>query len=385
MGKKHQYIDYYEKNKIAPVDQNIADWGHYYSIRSGLYRQLGIPAALSSDKRIIEFGPGVGAIAVFFMHFKPERYVLVDANSSCVELTRQKIQGHAHYDSEKHAVEEAFFEDFNTSEKFDIVLCEGCIPSQQHPDQLLQKFAGFVAPGGVLATTCMSSGSWLSEYLRRIIAFLITDYNDSADKRAEDLLPVFSPHLDTMQAMTRPHKDWILDNILQPMLGEIHFSIPDAIRALSDGFEPIGSSPSFFTDWRWYKELDQKSSLKTQEMFIEQYARNEHNFLDYRFTVEPRGAEKNAPIAQLCRDIFVDSILRYSADREEIVKDSHQILGKLRLLHSELQPILPETAKALADYNNALEHLLNKNELLPMHDFKYWFGRGQQYLAFRRI
>ena len=97
----------------------------------------------------------------------------------------------------------------------------------------------------------------------------------------EILLPVFSPHLNTLKAMSRRHDDWILDNIISPVGIAETLSISAAIEALSDEFDVYGASPDMLTDWRWYKSI-YGENRSYNEMAINQYWSQVHNLIDYK-------------------------------------------------------------------------------------------------------
>jgi hypothetical protein len=76
--------------------------------------------------------------------------------------------------------------------------------------------------------------------------------------------------------MSKPTKDWILDNIVQSLQDRCLLSISEAIACLDDTYEVYASSPKFLTDWRWYKDLvgnDQKFS----ELALLNYYQNNLN------------------------------------------------------------------------------------------------------------
>ena len=55
--------------------------------------------------------------------------------------------------------------------------------------------------------------------------------------------------------MSRSTKDWILDNMLQPMFDRNMLGLPDLVNELEEEFDIYSTSPRFVVDWRWYKEV----------------------------------------------------------------------------------------------------------------------------------
>ena len=97
-------------------------------------------------------------------------------------------------------------EDFDTEERFDVVLCEGVIPLQLNPKAFLRHVAGFAAPGGVVVITCMDTVSQLSEIMRRVIGTLLVHPDAPISEKLDILRPVFEPHLNTLKGEKSPRR-----------------------------------------------------------------------------------------------------------------------------------------------------------------------------------
>ncbi len=52
------FLDYYGKNQISPVRQDINDMQIHYERRKKLYRQCGIPILAFKNAEMLEIGPG---------------------------------------------------------------------------------------------------------------------------------------------------------------------------------------------------------------------------------------------------------------------------------------------------------------------------------------
>ena len=100
----------------------------------------------------------------------------------------------------------------------------------------------------------MDSVSQFAEIMRRLVGALAVAPEQSTKAKLERLRPVFEPHLATLAGRSRLVDDWILDVVIQPWVGST-LTIADAIEALDGAFDVYGSSPQFFTDWRWYKDI----------------------------------------------------------------------------------------------------------------------------------
>ncbi len=371
------YIDFYKKHKIAPVSQDITDLQKHFSRRRALYRSLGMLPGYFKDKALLEFGPGCGHNALFTKSLSPRKYVLVDANPVGLAATKSLLKKYP-LGSNKCEVVESLIEEYRSEDLFDVVFCENLIPYQLAPLDFLKHVASFVRPGGVLIITCQDSVSLLSEILRNLIRILVVDPEDSMEKKLEILRPIFIPHLASLKNMTRPIDDWILDQAIQPITGDL-MPIQEAIQALDSEFEIYGSSPEFLMDWRWYKAIPEDN--KYNGIAINLANQNIHNLLDYRFTYPPQSSEINDKIRFLCDGIFVlmkkfevNSDIRYLEELNENLKSLSKIVRKYSL----------ETAASIEDFARAAGCYLSDKSFPELKEFVPFFGRGTQYLSFTR-
>ncbi|MBZ0188575.1 MAG: class I SAM-dependent methyltransferase, partial [Candidatus Obscuribacterales bacterium] len=210
--KKIPFVTYYSENNISPVAQDVSDIRKHMERRDSLYRHLGIPSNLVRDKSIIEFGPGSGHNSIHTLHLNPRRYVLVEGNPSGLDSVKELLTPLA--GSAQVEFVQSLIEDYRSAQKFDIVLCEGVIPLQLDPENFTKHVASFVNDGGILVITCTDSISLASEVIRKICTALLIDDSLSIEEKIEILLPVFTPHLDTLKGISRFYRDWILDVLL---------------------------------------------------------------------------------------------------------------------------------------------------------------------------
>jgi len=370
---KRAFIDFYDKHKISPVSQDVSDLQAHFSRREALYRHLGIVPSFLQGKSVLEFGPGSGHNALYTASLNPARFVLVDANPTGLAETKRRLEGR----KTETVVIESLIEEFETDEKFDLVMCEGCIPWQIDPQGILQKAAGHVAPGGAIFITCIDMISALGDNLRRLEAHIIINKSESIDKQVQQLLPVFKNDLNSLTGMSRPHEDWILDQILQPFIGN-YFSIEEAISTLDNKFDIHAASPDFLTDWTWYKEVPLRR-LSDNKLGIRSYRENLHNFIDYRYLFPPRNESSNMRIAKLIKE-FTETELRYENTGDD------KLLNAIRTQLAELACIIgefsPQTEASIKDFEHGLGTYLETGRMPSLTDFVPFFGRGQQYLSF---
>lgn len=92
-------------------------------------------------RSMLELGVGHGiTLTLFGAHF--ERYVVVDASPAVIKNFRS-----AHPDSPAEIIE-AFFEEFETEERFDVIMLGFVLEHVEDPVLVLQRFRRFLAPGG---------------------------------------------------------------------------------------------------------------------------------------------------------------------------------------------------------------------------------------------
>lgn len=378
MTSAKAFVDYYLSNKISPVSQDIADLERHLQRRSSLLRTLGIPPSFVRGRSIIEFGPGGGHNAVHLARLEPATYVLVDGNPVGLEQLRANLSEHAPACCPR--IEHALIEDFASNDRFDLVLCEGVIPFQNDPAAITRRVAASTAPGGLLVITTVDSISCLADLLRKIYGQAILSGNrEPLSGQAESLLPVFKTHLDSLPAMSRPHKDWILDAILQPFVGHL-YSMAECIETLADEFTFYGSSPAFMTDWRWYKSLVGAArgfSARARDC----YAENVHNLLDHRFIWPSRRPQDNAALLEHGDEIYRLCRTHHFAISPQVLQEVARHVEAIAALVADFAE---QTAKPLRDYAAGIQSMARGNPPGDLGDFRSFWGRGQQYMSFLR-
>jgi hypothetical protein len=371
------FLGFYGRLGISPVRQDIRNLPKHFSRRSALYRQLGLAPALLKGKSLLEFGPGSGHNAVFTTSLNPKQYVLVDGNPSAVEQTKNLLRDY--YPDRKHDVQSCLMEDFSWDDKFDVVFCEGLIPTQRDPALFSRQVASFVDSQGLLVITCMDAVSLLSESIRQIVTRLIVSPGAPLDDQVRLLLDVFSSHLDTLRGMSRKTSDWVLDVLIHPWVGPL-FSIQEAIDALDDEFDFYGSSPDFVSDWRWYKDIWLEQA-EYNRLARDSYKANLHSFLDYRYLHEPREAGENDKLQECCERFRVLAGSHPPVDKQLLLRKS---MENLDALIQETSRFSPQTAACLEDAHRCLDAFAKTGELGDFGSFTSFWGRGQQYLSFIR-
>jgi len=371
------FVDYYGARNISPVAQDISDLGRHFERRASLYRSLGIPPLYVRGRDVIEFGPGSGSNALYTQHLAPRRYLLVDANARGVHET-QALLGSRFPEARNYEVVQTLIEEFDSTERFDLVLAEGLIPFQIDPAAFTVRIARFAAARAVLVLTCADAPSIMGEIGRRLIAYRIASPALEHDERMRRLAPIFEPHLRTLEGMSRSPEDWIEDNVLIPFVGRT-FAIDEAVAALHADFDVYGSSPQFTIDLRWYKQL-YGEQRRFNERVANAYLENIMNFLDYRVTLAPHDAGLGASIRDLCRRIY-QTMQQLEASGG--LAPVGQVVPMLRELARLAEPS-PRTARAIVELASLLDGELPNDVNSRLQEFASYFGRGMQYLSFIR-
>jgi len=367
------YVDFYRQNNISPVSQDISDLGRHFQRRASLFLTLGILPRLVSGQSVLEFGPGSGHNALYTANLAPAKYILVDGNPKGVAETKNRL---AHQPVETLEVVLSLFEEFHSSIAFDLVWAEGCLPHQVDAISLVQHMATFVGPGGCLVVTTVDAISLLPEILRRLVKDIHCEKEASLEAQLKTLVPIFEPHLKTLQGRSRPVEDWIVDNILQPFEEVELFSLPQAIQCLSSEFDVYGLSPKFTTDWRWYKDIVGDNRQFNQNTLAAYYRQN-LNFLDYRFEYPPHSALFGRTLAQACATVW--SCMKKIQKTGQGWGAMWEALEAVALL---IEAQAPQTAVAVREASQWIQGGAKAGETLQ--HFPLWWGRGQQYISFVR-
>jgi hypothetical protein len=283
------------------------------------------------------------------------------------------------YASERSRCEvvESLIEAYASDERFDLVLCEGTIPGQLDPVAFARRIGRFAAPSGALVVTTQDAASSLAELVRRLVAAHVVSRERPVAEQLERLKPIFAPHLATLEGMSRPLEDWILDNIVQPYHGEL-FPLATAIDALrADGFEVYETSPRFFTDWRWYKKI---VGLERDlgPLVRDAYLSNLINMMDHRLNGSAsHSVELGTQVLGTATEFY-----RALQSAEHANASYHPALGRLREIAALVHQVSPLTAAAIDEALGLCAAQGGRTE--QSGPFASFFGHGQQYVSFIR-
>jgi 2-polyprenyl-3-methyl-5-hydroxy-6-metoxy-1,4-benzoquinol methylase len=376
------HIEFYSQHNISPVRLEIPNIDSHLENRAGLFRHLSILPGSIKGKRILEFGSGSGFNSIHLASLEPASLTLVDGNPTGIEQTKElyaKFPAYKKFTKFEHSM----FDDYQSEEKFDLVIMENVLVGQPDIDKTLKHVSSFVAPGGLFVTSCLNSVGLMPETLRRLFAFIMIKKDSSLEEKVRQLLPIFSSHLDSIEGMNRRQDDWIIDNLLNPMFypGRKLFSFPETIETIGEDFDFLSSSPRFMLDWRWYKTLE-KTKLLNNNLALEQYWMNVHNFLDLNTLLPPRSAEKNQKLFLVCRE-FVDLLYQFETTGKHVLIRS--LIDTLERFILEVQNFSSSTAEAMNEAKDLLSQIpLDEEALSYPKKFGKLFGRANHHFSFIR-
>jgi len=371
------YLDYYSKHNISPVINEV-DWNLHMVQRKSLYNRLGIIDCCIKGKNVLEFGPGNGANALYTLSMLPQQYVLVDANPKGIKNCKENLS--KFYPKGNWMLVDSLIEEYESGNKFDVVICECLLPQQTNPSEIARHCSSFLDSGGIFVATCHDMVSTVSETLRSLPGWLLAKNNVTFDDKVKSLSNFYHGHLSHLKGMTRSYDDWVIDNVLHKEFWQDSklFSIEQAIDALKDDFIVYATCPTFLQDWSWYKSVKNVKNHFNESM-KESYWENVHNLIDWRISCAPKFVSENRDLYELCSQI------RYSV-RDAAEEDS--AIGILIERCQKLSDTLPEeyslTKTALESYIGGLKFYKENGKInfKLLEEFGAWWGRGLQYVSF---
>ena len=192
------------------------------------------------------------------------------------------------------------------------------------------------------------------------------------------MVPFFQNHTRHLKGMSRSTKDWILDNILQPMFDRKMLALPEVVQLLGKEFEIYSTSPKFLVDWRWYKEVVGKTRM-FNEKALECYYQTNFNLLDYRYEHKETSVEFGIQLEKKCQTAWELSCL-YEKNRDN--KSLEELLCLSEEIQHTVEPISKFSAEAISQATSLLRKITPRKE--AMEEFEKWWGRGTQYVSLIR-
>lgn len=378
------HLQYYRQHTISPVHYRVEDIDSHFDRRDSLYRSLGLPPVAFRNARVIEIAPGSGQNSLYVAACQPASYDLVEPNPTGLRDIDAAYRAFDKPHTAPH-VHPMTFQDFETSDRFDVVLCENWLGSLPHEVRLIGKLASLVAPGGTLVLTMVPPSGFFANIMRKLFALRLDDPESAFDDRTARLVGIFGPHLSSVANMTRSHRDWVHDCMLNPHYLDVALPLETILDAVGGELEALATLPRFTLDWRWFKALAGDGRDFNGHM-LAAYRRNAHNFVDYRRVFEPTEAEDAA---------LNSAFLRFHAaarDWQQSFLGGANVTAAAAAISAALSEVAAAMSRIDGDIAAAVEEArtvwgephLRPEQVRDVTKFAALFGRETVYISFTR-
>lgn len=380
------HLRYYQQHGISPVKYRMETLGAHFDRRDSLYRSLGLPPVAFRGARVLEVAPGSGQNSLYVAACQPRHFDLVEPNPTGL---RDIQASYASFDvphTEPSLYAEPF-ESFAATEPYDIVICENWLGSLPHEVDLIRKLAALVAPGGAMVITVVPLSGFFANILRKLLALRLLTPGLSFEEQTDELVEVFGPHLASIPEMTRSHRDWVHDCMMNPHYLNVALPLETAVEAVN-GLEILATSPRFTPDWRWFKGLVGESR-RFNEAALSAYRDNAHNFVDYRTEYPPRPVEADDQLAAAFAKVHETALAWQAAsekgDDGQCATLDDAIGRDLDIIAKELASVDPELGVAVDEVRQVWQRsVLTSDMVRDMKSFGALFGRETVYVSFTR-
>ena len=371
---KHEapFLHFYGKHGIIPTHLEVPDIVKFYLIRDRLFETIGVAPSLIKGCDILEVGPGSGEKTTHLLSKSPNSYTAVEGNPASAKAIKNLLL--AFEPNIGTFLHEVDFLDFESETKFDFVIAENVVPFQIEPSKFLLKLIDYVRPGGLLIFNCVDGISMLSESLRRILCRKLNLIDSNLTASGERIADFFSADLGQLPGMSREKTDWAIDQMIHPYSGKL-ISISESLNSLMSFARYLGSSPSFFTDWRWYKDTSFLNEEQNQPV-IDSFSSLQHNLIDNRETSAARSIKENKTLDEISSRVF---------ELSKVNTWDHAFDQQLNVYCKAILQNLSKEQKLTRQALNGFCTFLETGDGKDLAAFRKWWGRSMQYVSVIRI
>lgn len=381
------HLDYYKAHGIAPVHYDLVDLQAHFDRREALYRSLGLPAVAFKGVDVLEVAPGTGQNSTYVATRRPRTLHLVEPNPAGLAAISATYAGLT-VEHTRPLISDSRLEEFDPGRSYDVVICEnwlGALPSEQ---ALIGKLASLVSPGGCLVLTVVPLSGFFPNVMRKLLALRIAPPTIDFETRTSLLVRAFGPHLATMPAMTRSHRDWVHDCMINPHYLNVALPLETALAAVGPGMEILQTFPRFAPDWRWFKGLV-GSNRRFNEVVLEAQEANIHNFIDHRRVLPARPAGTDAGLDRAFVEAHKVALAWQAAflagDAAAVAQAGQDIERLVAQIGGALSLVDPESAAALAEFAQVWRREpVDVETVAGMGPFAGLFGRETVYVSMTR-
>jgi hypothetical protein len=213
----------------------------------------------------------------------------------------------------------------------------------------------------------------------------IDDPAASFDERTERLVGVFGPHLATIKNMTRGHRDWVHDCMLNPHYLHVALPLETVFDAVGAELEALGTLPRFTLDWRWFKALAGEGRDFNNHT-LAAYRSNVHNFIDYRRVFAPTEGD-NKTLSDTFAQFYAAALDWQQAFNAgtDVRSAGRRIAELLRDIAAALGAIDRDIAAAVQEACAVWSKpAMSAEDVRDMKEFSGLFGRETVYISFTR-
>lgn len=181
--------------------------------REAMYRDcLKLPPKMFDGARLLDLGAGTGESAVFFGLWGAD-CTLVEINDSASARSREIFEHYLAERGEHRFVCSSLF-DFESDERFDMVVSEGVIHHTADKQGGFERLASYVAPDGFLVLGVGNPAGCFQRSLQRVILFRFAQSDEEIVAVAERL---FAEHIDRASRFGgRTRRAVIFDSFVNP-------------------------------------------------------------------------------------------------------------------------------------------------------------------------
>ena len=199
--------------------------------REAMYRDcLKLPPKMFNGARLLDVGAGTGESTVFFGLWGAD-CTLVEINDEASARSREIFQRYLGERGAHRFVRSSLF-DFESEERFDMVVSEGVIHHTADKRGGFERLASFVAPDGYLVLGVGNPAGCFQRSLQRVILFRFAESDEEIVAVAERL---FAEHIDRAARFGgRTRRAVIFDSFVNP---KVDFS---SVAEVLDWFKAAG-------------------------------------------------------------------------------------------------------------------------------------------------
>lgn len=381
------HLGYYLHHGISPVTYRTDDIQAHFDRRDSLYRSLGLPPIAFKDADVLEVAPGSGQNSLYVATCAPASLTLVEPNPTGRRAIVAAYASLKVPHTEPILIAETL-QHFAPSRTFDIVICENWLGGRPDELGLLTKLASFVAPGGALIITTVPLAGFFPNIMRKLLALRIIPADMGFERKTLLLIEAFGPHLATISDMTRSHRDWVHDCLINPHYLNVGLPLDLVLRTIGGDLESMATFPRFATEWRWFKALSGQNR-RFNETLLGASGRNTLSFIDYRRIFAERTSIENAPLEAAFAAIHRLALDWQASDEADDQERRYLLTRQIGNRIEEISRLLAAADGDLADAVRELGAIWTLpaptvTDVKNMKLFNGVFGRESVYISFTR-